>query len=91
MKASLEVAQRSETEIFDVSLIISVFNICPCMMLSVSFWKWWKHSTFPVGVGTVKTSKKVNFLGNAIEIASLCPSETSFNQLRFTLSLTLQC
>lgn len=37
MKASLEVAQRSESEIFDVCLIISVFNIGPCMILSVSF------------------------------------------------------
>lgn len=91
MKASLEIDQRSETEIFDVYLIISAFNICPCMMLSVSFWKWRRHSTFPVGVGTVKTSKEVNFLDNAMEIASLWPSETSLHQLQFTVSLTLQC
>lgn len=34
----------------------------------------------------MKTSKEMNFLDNAMEIASLRPSETSFNQLRFTVS-----
>lgn len=70
MKASLEVAQRSEIEIFDVC---SIFNICPCMVLFISFWKWWRHSAFPVGVGTAETVKEVNFPDDAMEVVSPMP------------------
>jgi len=54
-------------------------NICSCVGLFVNYWKWWRHCI-----------SSRNRQGNELlrwyneRSVSLCPSETSFNQLRFS-------